>query len=140
MRNVGELMKSKKLLFKQEEKVTGYRVLSVNPPTEEASGGGKGRIDSLRFRSIWTYRNVIGRGVNDRVSGSGIIFAENGETLTYRVTGTGNLLSGFKYQVRGEMRFHAHSREGKLAYLDGKKAVFQSDVASEKRIITVVWI
>jgi len=77
----GDLMKPKKLLFKEVGKDVSYRVLSVNPVIEEISGKGEGRIGSLRFRSIWTHRNFIGKGVKDRTVGSGILFVVNVKPL-----------------------------------------------------------
>ena len=90
----------RKLLFKQTENITGFRVLSTNPPLEEVTGESKGKIGSMSTRTIWTYRNVIGKVVEDRVSGMGIIFAENGETITYTLRGTGKLLTNFHYVIR----------------------------------------
>ena len=93
----------------------------------------------MSTRTIWTYRNDIGKVVEDRVSGMGIIFAENGETITYTLRGTGKLLTNFHYMVCGTISFRAHSR-GRLAFLHGKKGKFQSMVRDETKILTKVWI
>jgi len=80
----------RKLLFKQTENITGFRVLSTNPPLEEVTGESKGKIGSMSTRTVWTYRNVNGKGVQDRVRRRGIIFAENGGASLIRSEGRGN--------------------------------------------------
>jgi len=128
----------RKLLLKQTENITGFRVLSTNPPLEEVTGESKGKIGSMSTRTIWTYRNVIGKGVSDRVRGMGIIFAENGGHHLYAQRG-GEIVDKFHYIVCGTISFRAHSR-GRLAFLHGKKRKFRSMVRDETKILTKVWI
>jgi len=85
----------------------------LNPPIEEVSGVCAGTIGSLKARTIWTYRNIIGKELQDRVDGVGIVFAQNGETITYTVDGNGTLLSNFGYRIRGTMKFRVHSGRSK---------------------------
>jgi hypothetical protein len=132
-------MRNRKLLLKVTEYITGFRVLSTNPPVEEVTGESKGKIGSVNTRTVWTYRNVIGKSVQDRVNGMGIIFGENGEAVTYTLNGTGELMKNFKYIVRGRIKFRAHSR-GKLAFLHGRRAKFESRIRNERRILTKVWM
>ena len=107
-------------------------------PSRKLQARVKEKLAECPPRTIWTYRNVIGKGVSDRVRGMGIIFAENGGHRLYAQRG-GEIVDKFHYIVCGTISFRAHSR-GRLAFLHGKKGKFQSMVRDETKILTKVWI
>lgn len=133
-------MSEGKLLFKLTEHITGFRVLSVSPPVEEVTGENSGKIRSVKVRTIWTYKSFIGRRARDRVEGRGIIFSENGATITYTVNGYGELLTNFGYRVRGTIKFRAHSRRpaDRLGFLHGTSGHFES--VGRGKFVTKAWL
>lgn len=103
-------------------------------------GENSGKIRSVRVRSIWTHKNFIGRDARDRVEGKGIIFADDGETITYKLKGSGELLANFGYRVYDTNKFSAHSRirTEKLGLLHGKSGRFES--VGRGKFVTKVWL
>ena len=130
------------LPFKEIGKITGFRVLSANPPIEEVTGEGSGRIGSMRTRTVWTHKSIIGKGLEDLLEGNGIIFAENGETISYTLKGTGKLLRNFGYRTYGTMKYRAHSRRsnGKLAFLHSRTGKFESITRADGKVLTKILI
>jgi hypothetical protein len=123
-------------------KITGQRVIEVEPPTVETSVSCSGTIRGVQVNEILTFAGtpVTSSEVKEGVihgKGAAIIMAES-EIATLTGEGIGTISSSGATRWRGSLFFSTASR-GKLAFLNNMIGVFEGEFDAQGNFTNKSW-
>lgn len=119
------------LLYEGKGRLAGSRIINVDEYKVEHSMIEEGKIKDIEITMLGTFWTVpAGKNIT-YVEGQGIITTKDGEdTATFRGYGIGTSKGAVSVSFRGSVFYKSSSlsTNGKLAFLNNKIGVFESEV------------
>jgi hypothetical protein len=121
------------LLYEGKDRLAGSRILNVDEYKVEHSMVEEGKIKDIEITMLGTFWTIpAGKNVT-YVEGQGIITTKDGEdTATFRGYGIGTSKGQISVSFRGSVFYKSSSTStngnGKLAFLNNKIGLFESEV------------
>src|ERR671931_2751060 len=132
------------LIEELKGKITGQRVIEVEPPTIEISVSSRGNIRGIQVTQILTF---VGRP--KRSEGEGVIHGKGGgitmagqqseEVATFTGEAVGRISSSGSTKWRGSIFYSKSSSKGKLSFLNNMIVVFESEIDVEGNFTHKAW-
>jgi hypothetical protein len=127
-------------IVEESGKITGQRVLDVDPPKIESSFKMSGKYKGEEGSDIGTYWSIMRQDEGGVMygEGQGIATTNDGKGMTtWTGYGIGRFTSPGKISFRGSLFFRAPS--GKLSYFNNLVGVFEFEVDEEGNCSSKVW-
>ena len=128
-------------IVEESGKITGRRVLDVDPPKIESSFNMNGKYKGEEGSNIGTYWTVMRQGEDGGVmigEGQGIATTNDMEGMvTWKGYGLGRFTSPGKISFRGSLFFRAPP--GKLSSFNNMVGVFEFEVDEDGTCSSDVW-
>jgi hypothetical protein len=127
-------------------KITGQRVVDVEPLTMETSVSSSGNIKGIQVTQILTF---VGRPKRSEEEGGGIIHGKGGgitmaaqqseEVATFTGEAVGRISSSGSTKWRGSIFYSTSSSKGRLSFLNNMILVFESEIDAEGNFAHKSW-
>jgi hypothetical protein len=125
-------------------KITGQRVVHVEPLTMETSVSSSGNIRGIQVTQILTF---VGTPKRSEEEGGGIIHGKGGgitmaaqqsEVATFTGEAVGRISSG-STKWRGSIFYSTSSSKGRLSFLNNMILVFEAEINAEGNFTHKAW-
>ena len=113
------------------------RVISIDPPTAEASFEDTGQMFGIPTTGMGTYTSTIRPDGSVFGHGQGLSMTQDGEAITWNATGVGKFGPGGSVSYRGMLFFQTASQ--KLARVNNACGAFEYEVDASGNTISKVW-
>jgi hypothetical protein len=127
-------------------KITGQRVLSVEPLTIETSVSSSGNIKEIQVTQLLTF---VGRPKRSQEEEKGVIHGKGGgitmagqqseEVATFTGEAVGRISSSGSTKWRGSIFYSTSSSKGKLSFLNNMIMVFEAEIDVEGNFTHKAW-
>jgi hypothetical protein len=113
------------------------RVVSVDPPTAEVSFEDAGKLLGVAVTGMGTYTSVVRADGSIHGTGQGLEMTDDGESLTWTGTGSGQFGPGGSVSYRGMLFMRTTAK--KLARLNNACAAFEYEVDAKGGTVSKMW-
>jgi hypothetical protein len=131
-------MSSKRLLFEFKAKSANFRVEDTDPPLEEVSVVGKGRLKGKALTILYTTRIRPTGKTRDTEEGVGILYLEGNGRAAYKISGNIGRTQKWRELAKGTIAFGEYC-SGSLQELRNLRASYLTLVNSKGESHTKVW-
>jgi hypothetical protein len=127
------------LIFESKGKITGQRVVDVEPLIMETSVSTVGSIRGTQITELITFvgRPTTAEGVLHG-NGKGIIMAGESDVATYTGEGIGRVGPSGSISWRGSL-FYSTSSKGKLSFMNNLIGLFESESDAAGNFSDRIW-
>ncbi|HEV8388102.1 MAG TPA: hypothetical protein VGQ03_10825 [Nitrososphaera sp.] len=122
------------LVYESKGKVTGQRVLELNPPKIESSYSVAGKLKGIAITEMGTYTSTMRPDGTMWGEDKSITMAEDGSVTTATARGIGRLVGPEKISFRGFATMAADGT-GKLAAFNSMLIAFEVEVDGENIVL-----